>query len=41
MPGYFADLTVLDIDPTECRPEALLEAKVLLTMINGEIVYQR
>jgi len=41
LPGYGADLTVLDRDPTECDPAELLEAKVLYTIIDGEIVYRR
>ncbi len=39
-PGYWADLTVLDRDPTECDPAQLLEARVLLTVIDGEVVYR-
>lgn len=39
-PGYWADLTVFDIDPTECDPARLLEARVLLTVIDGQVVYQ-
>lgn len=39
LPGYFADLTVLDVDPLECAPAELLKARVLATVINGELVY--
>jgi predicted amidohydrolase YtcJ len=39
--GYFADLTVLDIDPVTCAPAELLEATVLMTVIDGEIVHPR
>jgi len=38
--GYRADLTVLDVDPVTCEPAALLEARVLLTMVDGEIAYR-
>ncbi len=40
LPGYFADLTVLDVDPLECEPARLLSARALLTVINGELVYR-
>ena len=42
--GKWADLTVLDIDPFilgTTEPEAILAGNVLLTMVNGEIVYRR
>jgi hypothetical protein len=38
-PGYFADMTVLDVDPIECAPQALLGARVLRTIIEGEVVW--
>lgn len=38
-PGYPADLTVLDVDPVTCAPEELLAARVLLTVIDGEVVH--
>ncbi len=41
-PGMWADLTVLDIDPFELierDPAALLQGKVLMTLVNGEPVY--
>ena len=40
-PGYFADLTVIDRDPFEVPPEDLLRAEVILTVINGEVVFAR
>lgn len=40
-PGYHADLTVLDVDPLTCEPNALLRAQVLMTVIDGEVVYER
>ncbi len=39
-PGWFADLTVLDVDPLVCEPHELLEAQVLMTIVNGEVVYR-
>ncbi len=39
-PGLMADLTVLDTDPFACDPRRLLEAKALLTLIGGEVVYR-
>ncbi|MFT7670150.1 MAG: putative amidohydrolase YtcJ [Planctomycetota bacterium] len=41
IPGYWADLTVFDTDPVEGDTETLLDARVLLTVVNGRIVYQR
>ncbi len=41
VPGYWADLTVFDVDPIDAEPEALLEGKVLLTIISGRVVFQR
>jgi hypothetical protein len=40
LPGYFADLTVLDVDPLDADPAQLLRARVKLTVINGEVVYR-
>ena len=42
-PGRWADLTVMDIDPfvmSQARPAALLDGRILMTVVNGEIVYQ-
>ena len=39
LPGYDADLTVLDRDITSLPAESLLEAKVLMTIVGGKIVY--
>jgi predicted amidohydrolase YtcJ len=41
LPGYWADLTVLDADPVLGSPEELVEARVLLTVINGRVVFRR
>jgi predicted amidohydrolase YtcJ len=40
-PGMFADLVVLSQDVWAGPPETLLETQVDLTMVGGEIVYQR
>jgi len=38
--GYYADLTVLNGNPVTCEPAELLEMKVEMTIVAGEIVYQ-
>lgn len=38
-PGRLADLTVLDIDPFTIDPDRLLNGNVILTVVNGEVVY--
>jgi predicted amidohydrolase YtcJ len=38
-PGCAADLTVLSVDPIRCPPEALLAARVLATVVDGELVF--
>jgi predicted amidohydrolase YtcJ len=35
LPGYLADLVVLDRDPLACEPEALREIRVVATMVGG------
>ena len=43
-PGRWADLTVLDIDPfvlADETPSDILNGRVLMTIANGEIVYER
>lgn len=40
LPGYVADLIVLDRDIFTLPPEALLEVQVEMTMVNGKIVYR-
>ena len=37
--GKAADFTVLDTDLLNCSPDEILKAKVLYTVVNGEIVY--
>ena len=40
-PGYLADLAVVSADPTQVPPEALKDIEALMTMVDGEIVWQR
>jgi hypothetical protein len=35
LPGYLADLVVLDRDPLACEPEELAEVQVVATMLGG------
>jgi predicted amidohydrolase YtcJ len=37
--GYRADLTVLDGDPAEVSPGELLDMRVLMTIVDGRVVY--
>jgi predicted amidohydrolase YtcJ len=39
VPGYYADLVVLDRDPVECPPEELADVQVVATMIGGTWVH--
>jgi predicted amidohydrolase YtcJ len=39
LPGYLADLVVLDRDPVECPPEELDEIAVVATMLGGRWVH--
>ncbi len=42
--GRWADLTVLDIDPfvlSETNPGAILDGQVLMTVVNGKVVYRQ
>jgi predicted amidohydrolase YtcJ len=39
--GFWADLTVMDIDPfvlSEADPAGILEGRILMTVVNGEVV---
>lgn len=40
LPGFACDLTVLSVDPVACDPKDLLQAKVLMTVVNGVIVWR-
>jgi predicted amidohydrolase YtcJ len=39
IPGYYADLVVLDRDPLACPPEQLPEVQVVATMLGGRWVH--
>ncbi len=39
LPGYLADLVVLDRDPLACPPEELPELRVVATMVGGRWVH--
>jgi len=39
VPGYLADLVVLDRDPLTCEPEELAEVRVVATMLGGTWTY--
>ena len=39
LPGYLADLVVLDRDPVSCEPEELREVQVVATMVGGRWVH--
>jgi predicted amidohydrolase YtcJ len=39
-PGFCADLTVLARDPVGCPPDELLTTPVVLTVVDGEVVFQ-
>jgi predicted amidohydrolase YtcJ len=38
-PGMYADLIVLDADPTAAPPEEIEKIKVKMTILNGEVVW--
>jgi predicted amidohydrolase YtcJ len=39
LPGYLADLVVLDRDPVTCPPDELADVQVVATMLGGRWVY--
>jgi len=39
--GKLADIVILDTDLLTCDPKEIIDAKVLLTMVNGEVVYEQ
>jgi len=42
--GHWADLTVIDVDPMAMRPEnygRILEGEVQMTIVEGQIIYER
>ncbi|HEY9001368.1 MAG TPA: amidohydrolase [Mucilaginibacter sp.] len=40
-PGMFADMIVLDADPTKIDPDQIRNIKVQVTIVGGKIVYQQ
>jgi predicted amidohydrolase YtcJ len=40
-PGYWADVTVLAQDPVDTDPDELITVPVVLTVVDGEIVFSR
>lgn len=40
-PGYYADMTVLDQNLLEVKPEEISRTKVMMTVMNGKTVYHR
>jgi len=40
-PGKLADIVVLNNDPNQVEPEAIKDILVMMTMINGKIVWER
>ena len=40
-PGKLADITILDMDPFDGELERILEASVLMTIMNGNIVFEK
>lgn len=40
-PGYFADMIVLDADPTVINPDNIRNIKVEMTIVGGKIAYQK
>ena len=41
MPGQLADVAVFDTDLLTCAPEAILQARCDLTVLGGEVVFER
>jgi len=39
-PGKLADLIIIDRDLTAIPPEQIREAKVILTVVGGKVVYE-
>ena len=38
--GFDADLTVLSNNITQCSPKDILETEIIMTIVNGKIVYK-
>jgi predicted amidohydrolase YtcJ len=41
LPGEYADMIVLDSDPTTIDPNKIYDIKVLTTIVNGKVVFER
>ena len=39
LPGYLADLVVLNRDPLACEPDELADLEVIATMVSGRWVH--
>jgi predicted amidohydrolase YtcJ len=39
--GYYADIVAIDLDLSAASPEEIRDAKVIMTMINGKVVFRR
>ena len=37
LPGYWADMTVLDVDILDVAPEEIQRARILMTVVDGSI----
>ncbi len=40
-PGFLADIAVLDADPFGIDPRDLKDVRVVLTIVDGQIVFER
>ena len=43
-PGRWADLTILDVDPfvvADQQPGRILDGQVLMTIVDGKVVFER
>ncbi|MEP7001307.1 MAG: amidohydrolase family protein, partial [bacterium] len=40
-PGMLADLVLIDHDITRMKPEEIRDARVMLTLVGGRVVYDR
>ena len=41
LPGYYADLTICDRDILTCEPSAIYEASPVLTMMGGQVTFEK
>jgi predicted amidohydrolase YtcJ len=40
-PGFCADITVLAQDPVACAPDDLVDDEIVMTVVDGEVVFRR